>query len=126
MRLLACGGGGDGLSHPPPHRRHREATLLPGAWRVVYQHAHRPKVSIIILAKDALDRLDRCLRKLLAKTAYPDYEVVVVDCGSEAEDTFDLYAELAECYPDRFRYTVASGPLSVAALPQPGGAGGTR
>lgn len=92
-----------------------EATLLPGAWRLVYQHAHRPKVSIIILAKDALDRLDRCLRKLLAKTAYPDYEVVVVDCGSEAEDTFDLYAELAECYPDRFRYTVASGPLSVAA-----------
>lgn len=92
-----------------------EATLLPGAWRVAYQHTHQPKVSIVILAKDALDRLDRCLRKLLAKTTYPDYEVLVVDCGSEAEDTFDLYAELAERYPGRFRWIVATGPLSVAA-----------
>lgn len=92
-----------------------EATLLPGAWRVAYQPTHQPKVSIIILAKDALDRLDRCLRKLLAKTAYPDYEVVVVDCGSEAEDTFDLYADLAERYPDRFRWIVATGPLSATA-----------
>jgi len=48
----------------------------------VYQHLRQPKVSIIILAKDALDWLDRCLRRLLSQTVYPDYEVLIVDCGS--------------------------------------------
>lgn len=92
-----------------------EATLLYDAWRVVYHHSRQPKVSIIVLTKDALDRLDRCLRKLLTKTAYPDYEVLVVDCGSEAEDTLDLYAELEERYPERFRTVTAKAPFSVSA-----------
>ncbi|HRF62082.1 MAG TPA: glycosyltransferase [Candidatus Competibacter sp.] len=92
-----------------------EEALLPGTWRVVYQHLRQPKVSIIILAKDALDWLDRCLRRLLSQTVYPDYEVLIVDCGSEVDDTLDLYAELEERYPDRFRVIAAQGPFLISA-----------
>lgn len=92
-----------------------EGALLPGTWRVAYCHPVRPKVSIILLAKDSLDRLDRCLRNLLTKTVYPDYEVLVMDCGSTIEDTLDLYAELKAQYPDQFRVVAAQGPFSVSA-----------
>lgn len=92
-----------------------EQALLPGTWRVSYHHAMQPKVSIIILAKDALEWLDRCLRTLLTKTTYPDYEVLVIDCGSEVEDTLDLYTELEARYPHRFRVAAAQGPFSVSA-----------
>ncbi|MCC9002457.1 MAG: glycosyltransferase, partial [Candidatus Competibacter sp.] len=89
--------------------------LLPGTWRLVYRHVVQPKVSIIILAKDALDHLDRSLRKLLDKTDYPDYEVLVVDCGSEVDDTLDLYAELEARQPERFQVIPAQGPFSISA-----------
>ncbi|HRX62814.1 MAG TPA: glycosyltransferase [Candidatus Competibacter sp.] len=89
--------------------------LLPGAWRLVYRHPVQPKVSIIILARDALDRLDRCLRRLLGKTVYPDYEVLVVDCGSEVDDTLDLYAELEARQPGQFQVIPAQGPFSAPA-----------
>lgn len=92
-----------------------EEALLPGSWRLVYQHQRQPKVSIIILAKDALDRLDRCLRRVLSETVYPDYEVIVVDCGSVVDDTLDLYAELLNRYPQRFQVIAANGPFSIAA-----------
>jgi GT2 family glycosyltransferase len=92
-----------------------EEALLPGSWRMIYQHEHQPKVSIIILAKDALDRLDRCLRRVLGETVYPDYEVIVVDCGSVVDDTLDLYAELQNRYPQRFQVIQAKGSFSIAA-----------
>ncbi|MCC6133798.1 MAG: glycosyltransferase [Gammaproteobacteria bacterium] len=92
-----------------------EDALLPGTWRVVYRHSRQPKVSIIILARDAMDWLDRCLRRLLDKTTYPDYEILVVDCGSEVDDTIDLYSELETRHPDRFQVIVAQGPFSISA-----------
>ncbi|MEI2771208.1 MAG: hypothetical protein V9G98_10895 [Candidatus Competibacter sp.] len=50
--------------------------------------------------EDALDRLDRCLRRLLEQDrSIQDYEVLVVDCGSEVDDTLDLYAELEARQP---------------------------
>lgn len=92
-----------------------EKALLPGTWRLVYHYTCQPKVSIIILAKDALDRLDRCLRRLLSETGYLGYEVLVVDCGSEVDDTLDLYAELEARYPQHFRVVPAQGPFSASA-----------
>ncbi len=92
-----------------------EDALLPGTWRVVYRHLCRPKVSIIILARDAMDWLDRCLRRLFGKTAYPDYEILIVDCGSEVDDTIDLYSELEAGHPDQFQVIAAQGPFSISA-----------
>jgi GT2 family glycosyltransferase len=40
------------------------------------------KVSIIIPTRDGFDLLSRCVESLLARTTYPNYEVLVVDNGS--------------------------------------------
>lgn len=43
---------------------------------------HYPKVSIIILSKDAYIHLSRCLKSIFERTTYPNYEVIVVDNGT--------------------------------------------
>ncbi|MGB2895748.1 MAG: glycosyltransferase family 2 protein, partial [Anaerolineales bacterium] len=51
-----------------------------------------PLVSIIIPTKDHLQILDRCLRSLTKKTAYPKYEILILDSGKPGT-THDLIAQ---------------------------------
>jgi len=55
---------------------------LPGRYRIIYGHTAQPLVSIIIPTKDLFALLERCVSSLLEKTAYPHYEILLVDNGS--------------------------------------------
>lgn len=80
--------------------RHGSMDLLN---RVDYLHAHRPLVSIIISSKDQLAALQRCVDSLLEKTAYSEYELLLVDNGSEQADTLTWLAAMAQLGSDRLR-----------------------
>lgn len=58
----------------------------PGCYRIRYGHAATPGVSIIIPTKNQLGMLRRCVESLLEKTAYQNYEVLIVDNGSTDAD----------------------------------------
>lgn len=60
--------------------------------------AQPPLVSIIIASRDRSDSLDRCLRSIREHTAYKNYEVIIVENGSEDPRTFEYYrsAEAAD------------------------------
>ena len=45
-----------------------------------------PWVSVIIPSKDNVDVLTTCLKSLTEKTVYPNYEIVLVDNGSSADN----------------------------------------
>ena len=45
-----------------------------------------PLVSVIIPSKDNVDVLATCLKSLTEKTKYPNYEIILVDNGSSAEN----------------------------------------
>lgn len=55
-----------------------------------------PKVSIIIPTRDRADLLSVCVRSLLERTVYPDFEVVVVDNGSQESDARILLAQFRQ------------------------------
>lgn len=55
-------------------------------FRVNYISQYNSKVSIIIPSKDNFDILSRCLRSIVDKTLYKNYEIVVVDNGSNDEN----------------------------------------
>lgn len=59
---------------------------LPGCYRVDYGHQGKPGVSIIIPTRNQLPMLLRCVDSLLEKTAYQNYEVLIVDNGSDESD----------------------------------------
>lgn len=56
----------------------------PGVQRVYYGHQSQPLVSIIIDIGERFDRLQRCVTSLREKTAYPNYEILLLD-GTAAD-----------------------------------------
>jgi glycosyltransferase involved in cell wall biosynthesis len=71
--------------------------------QVDYRHAQRPLVSIIISTKDQLAALERCLASLLEKTAYPNYEVLIVDNASVTNEARAWLDGMAQLDSDKLR-----------------------
>ncbi|NWB46030.1 glycosyltransferase [Pseudomonas gingeri] len=71
--------------------------------RVDYLHAERPLVSIIIVCKDQLAAVQRCVETVLEKTAYREYELLLVDNGSESPEMLAWLSAMASLGSDRLR-----------------------
>ncbi len=90
------------------------AGYQPGTRRVMYQWDTQPAVSIIVPNKDSLEYLQPCLQSLFEKTAYPDFEVLVVDNGSTDPDVLEFYEQMLAQeprlrllkYPQPFNFSV--------------------
>lgn len=55
-----------------------------------------PLVSILIPNRENPSVLETCVRSILDKTYYPNYEVVICESGSSDPETFALYDQLSE------------------------------
>lgn len=58
-----------------------------------------PHVVIAIATKENPDLLQSCVRSIYSKSAYKNFEVVVVDAGSSDPCTFEMYKKLEQRYP---------------------------
>ena len=65
--------------------------------RVFYKVEGQPKVSIIIPSKDNVSCIQTCLKSIYEKTIYPNFEVVLIDNGSNEENK-TKYMEICEKY----------------------------
>ena len=65
-----------------------------GFYRVKYPVQGSPLVSIIIPNKDQWQTLDKCLKSVLEKTDYDNYEIIIVENNSEEEETFRYYEKI--------------------------------
>jgi glycosyltransferase involved in cell wall biosynthesis len=83
--------------------------------RVDYLHAARPLVSIIIVCKDQLAAVQRCVETLLEKTAYSEYELLLIDNGSESPQTLEWLGAMAQLGSDRLRVEAFAQQGNVAA-----------
>ena len=61
------------------------ASEIKGAgYRRHYTHSGKfPLVSLIITSRNALELLRNCIESIVEKTSYPNYEIIVVDNGSD-------------------------------------------
>jgi glycosyltransferase involved in cell wall biosynthesis/SAM-dependent methyltransferase/FtsZ-binding cell division protein ZapB len=66
------------------------------AFRVKYVLETEPKVSLIILTRDMLYLLKKCIDSILSKTTYSNYELLIVDNGSQEEETLSYLKEISE------------------------------
>lgn len=60
--------------------------------QVMWDRSQPRPISIIIPSRDRVELIERCLTSIFERTRYPDFEVVLVDTGSEESVTWDLYA----------------------------------
>ncbi len=80
-------------------------TLIPdiAQYRVTYIPRENPLISIIIPSKDNVEVLARGLKSIREKTAYANYEMIVVDNGSTAENK-EKVGRLADELDVRYLY----------------------
>jgi GT2 family glycosyltransferase len=67
-----------------------EPGAVPGRWRVRYPVHTGTQVSIIVPSGGKTDMLRNSLDSILAKTAYPDYELVIVDNSIKSDSVEKL------------------------------------
>lgn len=60
-----------------------------------YEIAGNPKASILIPTKDHVDDLDVAIRSILQKTAYQNFEIIVLNNNSELAESSDYFVRLS-------------------------------
>jgi GT2 family glycosyltransferase len=75
-------------------------TVEPGGWPTTYRARYPlpdppPRVTIMIPTRDGLSLLRRCVTSIREKTAYPDYELLIVDNRSTDPATLSYLEGLA-------------------------------
>ncbi|HRH79826.1 MAG TPA: glycosyltransferase [Thiobacillaceae bacterium] len=86
--------------------------LLPDSYRVMYRHPAKPRVSVIIPTRNQSALLAQCVDSLLEKTAWPDFEVLIIDNGSDEPAALDYLARIGAdprvrvlSYTDSFNFS---------------------
>lgn len=100
------------------------ATAEPGSQphfcRVRYRHdGPDPLVSIIVPSKNQLPFLRRCVESVLQRTAYQNYELIVVDNGSTEADACDYLQTIEDKFAEigsRIRVLRHPGPFNFSAM----------
>ncbi|OON99036.1 MAG: hypothetical protein ATN35_02460 [Epulopiscium sp. Nele67-Bin004] len=67
---------------------------FPGTYRVEYKIIDEPRVSIIIPNKDHKEDLELCIKTVIEKSTYTNYEIIVVENNSETQEIWDYYKEI--------------------------------
>ena len=97
------------------HPGARVEPLSHGHYRVRWPlPAVPPKASLVIPTRDKVELLRTCVDSILAKTRYPDYDVVVVDNQSSDQATLDYLARIT--HDPRVRVLRYDAPFNYSAI----------
>lgn len=91
------------------------AEALTSGYRTRYKLPdNQPLVSLIIPTRNGLDLLRQCIESISDKTTYPNYEIIVVDNGSDDPAALTYLAELDT--RDNMRVMRDDRPFNYSAL----------
>lgn len=85
-----------------------------GIWNALPYITGNPKVSIIIPNKNSEMLIKQCLDSIYSKTSYNNFEVIVVDTGSDSELTKSIYSHFKKSYPDNFKVINVNGEFNFS------------
>lgn len=88
----------------------------PGMLRVRYALPEpAPRISIIIPTRDRVDLLRMCISSILERSTYENYEIIIVDNGSERPETKE-YFSIASSNNERIKILSKDIPFNYSAL----------
>jgi len=81
--------------HFAKRKMNARAELIGHGYRIHYAlPCDASLASVVILTKDGLNLLQRCVGSILEKTTYPNYEVLIIDNGSDDPSTLCYLEEI--------------------------------
>ncbi len=81
-------------NHGFGHFRITSTRAFETIFKISYQIAGSPKISIVIANKDHESDLRRCITSILEKSTYDNYEIIVVENNSETPEIWEYYEKL--------------------------------
>ncbi len=90
----------------------RQETWTERATRLAQRVGERPLVSVVVLCYGQLALTKKCIRSLLIRTSYPDWELVIVDNNSP-DGTAEWIQNMATHYP-RIRAVLSADNLGFS------------
>lgn len=86
-----------------------------GWYRVRYSlPANLPLVSLIVPTKNGLHLIRQCVQSVLEKTTYPNYEILIVDNGTDDPETIEYFHSLKT--KSKVRFLRDNRPFNFSAL----------
>jgi tetratricopeptide (TPR) repeat protein len=89
---------------------------FPGWYTIRYAITDYQLVSIIIPTRNLGSVLDRCLQSIFEKSTYPNYEVIVLDNGSDEPETAAVLNVWKQREPNRFRCCELDIPFNYSRI----------
>jgi glycosyltransferase involved in cell wall biosynthesis len=68
--------------------------IHPGYWNVTYPVVGQPLVSIVIPSKNQYKIVKRCIDSIYAKSTYGNFEIILVDTGSDDDKVWNYYKNI--------------------------------
>lgn len=97
----------------------REATVTDSSilstYKIDYKIIGNPKISILIPNKDNIVYLDRCIKSILEKSTYSNFEIIIIENNSEESETEDYYKVL-ENKDSRIRIVRYEGDFNYSKI----------
>ena len=90
--------------------------LISGVYDIHYQVNGEDLVSVIIPTKNGYDNVERSVNSIIAKTDYPNYEIILADNGSTNPRMQDLYRHFEEVLGERFRVEELDMPFNFSRI----------
>jgi tetratricopeptide (TPR) repeat protein len=103
------------------HRRGQPGEVIsnedfPAIHTIRYQITQPGKVSIIIPTRNFGQYLNRCLTSIFNLSTYPNYEVTIIDNGSDEPETLDILAKWQQKEENRLRCLKLDEPFNYSRL----------
>jgi O-antigen biosynthesis protein len=93
-----------------------QAENLVGHYIIRYTIKDYKLVSIIIPTRDLGNTLDKCLTSIFEKTTYPNYEVILIDNGSQEENTANVISKWQQKESGRFQCYPLDIPFNYSKI----------
>ena len=93
-----------------------EDSEFASAYRIRYEIKGNPLISILIPNKDHVGELETCISSVFDKTTYQNFEIVIIENGSEEEETFAYYKQLQAQYGEKVRVVTWQYGFNYAAI----------
>ncbi|NHN34274.1 glycosyltransferase family 2 protein [Paenibacillus sp. S3N08] len=93
-----------------------EPSDIPNLYIIHYEPVNEPKISIIIPTRNMAAMLDQCLSSIYEKTVYRNFEIIIIDNGSNEQATFDIFKKWEQNEPDKFKVLHLDIPFNYSKL----------
>ena len=90
--------------------------MVANTYRVIYPIPEQaPLVSLLIPTRDGLEYLKPCIDSILNKTTYQNYEIIILDNGSEKTETLE-YLKFIQKKDKRIKVLEYNAPFNYSAI----------